>query len=227
MKHILIVPIAIGAVWLGGCASTPKHVASLEQARSEVQTLQQDPLVTQAASSELAAARKSLGRGRRRVPARQSRCRRSTTTPISRLNRRRPVKRVSRKCARKNRLRKAKRNAIACCWSAHARSGHRNRNREAGTAERTSRPRRSAGRAARTRRPASEEDRSRHGRHAQRRAVRHRRRNAEARRRSRARPCRRLHAEESRHETHRGRAYRQRRIGNIQRRPCRSGALTR
>ena len=60
MKHILIVPIAIGAMWLGGCASTPKHVASLEQARSEVQTLQQDPLVTQAASSELAAARKSL-----------------------------------------------------------------------------------------------------------------------------------------------------------------------
>ncbi len=60
MKHILIVPIAIGALWLGGCASTPKNVASLDQARSEVQTLQQDPLVTQAASSELAAARKSL-----------------------------------------------------------------------------------------------------------------------------------------------------------------------
>ncbi len=60
MKHILIVPFAIGAVLLGGCASTPKHVASLEQARTEVQTLQQDPLVTQAASSELAAARKSL-----------------------------------------------------------------------------------------------------------------------------------------------------------------------
>jgi len=60
MKHILIIPIAIGALWLGGCASTPKHVASLEQARSEVATLQQDPLAMQAASSELTAARKSL-----------------------------------------------------------------------------------------------------------------------------------------------------------------------
>lgn len=60
MKPILIVPFTIGAVLLGACASTPKHVASLEQARTEVQTLQQDPLVSQAASSELAAARKSL-----------------------------------------------------------------------------------------------------------------------------------------------------------------------
>lgn len=60
MKAILIVPFTIGAVLLGACASTPKQVASLEQARTEVQTLQQDPLVTQAASSELAAARKSL-----------------------------------------------------------------------------------------------------------------------------------------------------------------------
>ncbi len=60
MKSILIVPFTIGAVLLGACASTPKQVASLEQARTEVQTLQQDPLVTQAASSELAAARKSL-----------------------------------------------------------------------------------------------------------------------------------------------------------------------
>jgi outer membrane protein OmpA-like peptidoglycan-associated protein len=59
MKAILIVPFTIGAVLLGACASTPKH-ASLEQARTEVQTLQQDPLVAQAASSELAAARKSL-----------------------------------------------------------------------------------------------------------------------------------------------------------------------
>jgi outer membrane protein OmpA-like peptidoglycan-associated protein len=60
MKHILIVPFAVGAVLLGGCASTPKHLESLEQARTQVQTLQQDPLATQAASSELAAARKSL-----------------------------------------------------------------------------------------------------------------------------------------------------------------------
>ena len=60
MKSILIIPLTICGLLLGGCASTPKDVASLEQARTEVQTLQQDPLVTQAASSELAAARKSL-----------------------------------------------------------------------------------------------------------------------------------------------------------------------
>jgi outer membrane protein OmpA-like peptidoglycan-associated protein len=60
MKHILVVPFAVGAMLLGGCASTPKDIPSLDRARSEVQTLQQDPLVTQAASSELAAARKSL-----------------------------------------------------------------------------------------------------------------------------------------------------------------------
>ncbi len=60
MKTILIIPFALGAVLLGGCASTPKNVESLDLARAEVHTLQQDPLVTQAASSELAAARKSL-----------------------------------------------------------------------------------------------------------------------------------------------------------------------
>lgn len=60
MKRMLIVSFSIGIVLLGACATTPKQVASLERARSEVQTLQQDPLVTQAASSELAAARKSL-----------------------------------------------------------------------------------------------------------------------------------------------------------------------
>lgn len=60
MKHMLIIPMSIGALLLGACAATPKHVPSLEQARTQVQTLQQDPLVTQAASIELASARKSL-----------------------------------------------------------------------------------------------------------------------------------------------------------------------
>jgi outer membrane protein OmpA-like peptidoglycan-associated protein len=45
---------------LAACASTPKRVEQLEQARSDVQTLQQDPLAQQAASQELDNARKSL-----------------------------------------------------------------------------------------------------------------------------------------------------------------------
>jgi outer membrane protein OmpA-like peptidoglycan-associated protein len=60
MKHMFIIPMSISALLLGACAATPKHVPSLELARTEVQTLQQDPLVTQAASIELASARKSL-----------------------------------------------------------------------------------------------------------------------------------------------------------------------
>jgi outer membrane protein OmpA-like peptidoglycan-associated protein len=60
MKHSLIVHFIVGSVLLCGCATTPKQVASVERARAEIQTLQQDPLVTQAASSELAAARTSL-----------------------------------------------------------------------------------------------------------------------------------------------------------------------
>ena len=45
---------------LVGCASTPKSIPELEQARSDVQTLSTDPLAQQSASQELANARSSL-----------------------------------------------------------------------------------------------------------------------------------------------------------------------
>jgi len=51
---------ALSAVLLVACASAPKRMEQLEQARVDVQTLSQDPLAEQAASSELRAARGSL-----------------------------------------------------------------------------------------------------------------------------------------------------------------------
>lgn len=61
MKYT-IVPAAViaAAVLLTACASTPKRVEQLEQARADVQTLAQEPLAQQAASQELANARSSL-----------------------------------------------------------------------------------------------------------------------------------------------------------------------
>jgi len=50
----------VSAVLMAGCASAPKRVEQLEQARSDVQTLASDPLAQQAASQELANARSSL-----------------------------------------------------------------------------------------------------------------------------------------------------------------------
>ena len=61
MKYTTVSVTAIAsAVLLAACASTPKRVEQLEQARSDVQTLAQDPLAQQAASQELANARSSL-----------------------------------------------------------------------------------------------------------------------------------------------------------------------
>lgn len=51
-----------GALILTACASAPERVEQLEQARTEVQTLSQDPSAQQAASAELAEARESLAR---------------------------------------------------------------------------------------------------------------------------------------------------------------------
>jgi outer membrane protein OmpA-like peptidoglycan-associated protein len=59
MKRSLI-SFAVAAALLTACASTPKRVESLEQARTDVQTLSQEPTASQAASRELAAARSSL-----------------------------------------------------------------------------------------------------------------------------------------------------------------------
>jgi outer membrane protein OmpA-like peptidoglycan-associated protein len=61
MKHTkLSITAFVGAALLAACASTPKRVAELDQAHSDVETLAADPLVQQAASEELSNARKSL-----------------------------------------------------------------------------------------------------------------------------------------------------------------------
>jgi outer membrane protein OmpA-like peptidoglycan-associated protein len=49
---------ALGAIW--GCSSLPDRVETLEQARSDVRTLEQDPLASEAASAPLAAAREAI-----------------------------------------------------------------------------------------------------------------------------------------------------------------------
>ncbi len=55
-----LVAAAVGAVLIGGCATTPKTLPEVEQARADVQTLAHEPLAEQIASKELADARKSL-----------------------------------------------------------------------------------------------------------------------------------------------------------------------
>jgi len=50
----------VSAVLIAACASAPKRVEQLDQARADVQTLAQDPLAQQAATRELANARTSL-----------------------------------------------------------------------------------------------------------------------------------------------------------------------
>jgi len=61
VKYTTVSVTAIAsAVLLAACATTPKNIAELDQARSDVQTLSQDPLAQQAASQELANARSSL-----------------------------------------------------------------------------------------------------------------------------------------------------------------------
>jgi outer membrane protein OmpA-like peptidoglycan-associated protein len=59
VKNALIISAAVTAI-LAGCASAPKRNDQLEQARTQVQALSQDPLATQAASRELTAARGQL-----------------------------------------------------------------------------------------------------------------------------------------------------------------------
>jgi len=62
MKYTTVSVAAIVSTVLlaAGCASTPKRVAQLDQAHSDVEKLANEPLVQQAASEELSNARKSL-----------------------------------------------------------------------------------------------------------------------------------------------------------------------
>jgi outer membrane protein OmpA-like peptidoglycan-associated protein len=60
MKISTLMTIMASSAVLAACASTPERIESLEQARTEVQALSQEPLASEAASRELAAARSSL-----------------------------------------------------------------------------------------------------------------------------------------------------------------------
>lgn len=60
IQHLLIGVIVAGTLALGGCASTPDRIDSLEQARSQVNALSADPLASKAASRQLEAARENL-----------------------------------------------------------------------------------------------------------------------------------------------------------------------
>jgi outer membrane protein OmpA-like peptidoglycan-associated protein len=60
MKNSTLITIMASSAVLAACASTPERIESLEQARTEVRTLSQEPLASEAASRELAAARSSL-----------------------------------------------------------------------------------------------------------------------------------------------------------------------
>lgn len=55
-----LVAAAVGAVLISACASTPKTLPEVEQARTDVQTLARDPMAEQIASKELSDARNSL-----------------------------------------------------------------------------------------------------------------------------------------------------------------------
>jgi outer membrane protein OmpA-like peptidoglycan-associated protein len=58
MKQVILVGVA--ASLLAACASVPQRSEQLDQARSEIDTLAQEPLAQQAAGRDLAAARQSL-----------------------------------------------------------------------------------------------------------------------------------------------------------------------
>lgn len=55
-----LVAAAVGAVLIAACASAPKTLPEVEQARSDVQTLMRDPMAETIASKELADSRNSL-----------------------------------------------------------------------------------------------------------------------------------------------------------------------
>ncbi|MEX2151573.1 MAG: OmpA family protein [Steroidobacteraceae bacterium] len=55
-----VLPVVAALFLFAGCATTPERVPELEDARARVQSLTQDPLVQQAASRELTAARNAL-----------------------------------------------------------------------------------------------------------------------------------------------------------------------
>lgn len=62
MKHVKTGVWALsGAVLLAACASAPERLEQIEQARTEVQTLERDPMAQSVAARELSNAKQSLG----------------------------------------------------------------------------------------------------------------------------------------------------------------------
>ncbi len=59
-KTKTLVAAVAGAILMAGCASTPKTLPEVEQARADVQTLAREPMAEQMASKELSDARSSL-----------------------------------------------------------------------------------------------------------------------------------------------------------------------
>jgi len=60
MRKGKVMVVAAVATALAACASAPQRSAELEQARTEIQTLSQDPLAQQSAGRDLESARKAL-----------------------------------------------------------------------------------------------------------------------------------------------------------------------
>jgi outer membrane protein OmpA-like peptidoglycan-associated protein len=69
MKKLLVVAAVAAA--LAACVSAPQRSEQVEQARSEIQTLSQDPLAPQAAGKDLDSARKALQDADNALQARQ------------------------------------------------------------------------------------------------------------------------------------------------------------
>jgi outer membrane protein OmpA-like peptidoglycan-associated protein len=69
MKNLI--PIAVAAALLAGCAAAPTHDDRIDQAQSEIQTLSADPLAQQAASRDLDEARARLQDAQNALAAKQ------------------------------------------------------------------------------------------------------------------------------------------------------------
>ena len=60
MKSAIVFAAIVAAAFIAACAGAPERIEQLEQARAQVQRLSQEPMASEAASRELAAAREAL-----------------------------------------------------------------------------------------------------------------------------------------------------------------------
>ena len=73
MNYFAGMSLAAVVAFLAACATTPETFPELEQARSRVQTLEQNPLAQQAASRDLTASRGALAQAEQALQDRQDR----------------------------------------------------------------------------------------------------------------------------------------------------------